>query len=173
MIEALASEPLTDKVVKALEDSGWSVTICELNANAGGCLLEIEKFTEQTGYDFVANLDMRNRDVSEPSAWIEQMRSLFDEFDPIGEAVLWLGGKGAPTLRAMIRDFESFKTNSLEPLAGMLAAAFEKQEESESVAPIAAPARLDAQGTLCLKASMGATVERGSPKSQRTGNPER
>ena len=158
--------PLTNEVVEALENAGWSVYIAEESADAGGCLLEIERFTDATGYDFIGTLDMRGRNVSDPSAWLEEARSLLDGFDPAEEAALWLGMPRAPTLRAMLDDFEDFKANALASVPKTIANALEGCRHAP------APPRLHDQGALCAEASENVAAQSGIGSKSRS-NPQR
>lgn len=104
---------ITDSIIHALEHDDWNV---DRISEKDGTILEIERWTDQTDYDYIGDIDMRGKDKTDPDEWIQAAEDCYEAFDPIDEASLWIGGNGAPSLRDMLDDFEDFKNNTLSQI---------------------------------------------------------
>lgn len=104
------SEELAERVCDALEYLGWRADVVKED---DGIYVELERYTDLTGYDFVTTIDLRNKDAGEPFAWEAAAREAIDAFDPEQEALLWAGGRGAPSLTEMLEDFRELERELL------------------------------------------------------------
>lgn len=86
-------------VLGALEENGWKV-----RGNDAGDLFTLSYRSPQTDREFAVVLNMRDRDIDDPSAWI---RAAFDITED--DSVLWNGGTNRDNLKLVYHDLDRFK----------------------------------------------------------------
>ena len=123
------SQTLIDAITNTLEDANWNVSPYK---DPHGIGLEIETWTDGTDYDYIGNIDMRGNDTTDPDAWIREANECYEAFNPEEEALLWVGGKGAPSLRDMLDDFDDFKANRLAQLPKLVEEAVNRCREENA-----------------------------------------
>lgn len=108
--ERVLASGYLDALTDALDEGGWRV----YDAQDG--TLEIERWTDGTGYDFAACIDMRDRDAEDPQEWIDEAREIVEAFDPSESAVMSMNSNGAPALAEILPDFIAFKKDVLSQI---------------------------------------------------------
>lgn len=105
-------------VAENIEDDTWSTHVDESD---DGITVECECHTDLTDYDLIVVLDMRGKDVHDPSAWAEEAIEAVEAYDVEEEVKINLGGRGAPGVVEMVRDFSDVKERVLPSLSKRVA----------------------------------------------------
>lgn len=119
-----------DRITECAEAKGWSVHTSK-NPKTGIWQFEFSQFTK-AGQDFNFSADMKDGD---PDSLIKSVREFYEDFDPDGEAYLWIGKdghgrNGAPYhIRDIVADMEDAEDMVLDLLASLEETDFDLAEK--------------------------------------------
>lgn len=116
IVDVTEYDSLLDAIADVLDSKGWGVYDKDTRDDGE---LEIERTTRLTGHDLSLTIDLRGKDIDSSRDWMDAVRHLVHNWDPVEEALIMQHGSGAPQVDRIIDDFKSTYVNEIRPLEGI------------------------------------------------------
>lgn len=126
IVDVTEYDSLLDAIADVLDSKGWGVYDKDTRDDGE---LEIERTTRLTGHDLSLTIDLRGKDIDSSRDWMDAVRHLVHNWDPVEEALIMQHGSGAPQVDRIIDDFKSTYVNEIRPLEGIFQAVTDAWDE--------------------------------------------